>query len=497
MKTAVGIDIGTQSTKVIFYDWERREVAAEASAPHQMISRDDGTREQDASWWVAAVRTCFAAVPPEIRASAAAVGVSGQQHGFVPVDGDGRVLRPVKLWCDTSTAAECAQLTGAYGGEERLLEGPGNLILPGYTASKILWLKNRHPELYAAMRTILLPHDYINFYLTGEYTMEYGDASGTALLDVVTRTWDRELLHALDPERDLLSLLPRLLAAGEPAGFVTEERAAELGIPAGIPVSAGGGDNMMGAIGTGTVEDGFLTVSLGTSGTIYGYSDRPIVDPQGYLAAFCSSTGGWLPLLCTMNCTVASEETRRLFGRELAEFNAEAAKAPAGAEGVIMLPYFNGERTPNFPNGRACILGCTGATMNERNIARAAMESAILGLKMGLDSFLRLGFTPVEVRLIGGGAKSPLWRQIAADVFDLPISVVKMEEAAALGAAIQALWTYNSLKGRPEGIDVLTREHVSLDTAKACTPDPAAAARYREVYRTYSGYVEALSGLFS
>jgi len=497
MNITVGIDTGTQSTKVVFYDYDKKQIVASASAPHELISGDDGTREQKAEWWIEAIESCFSQVSAEIKGAVRAIGVSGQQHGFVPVDAAGAVLRPVKLWCDTSTASECDELTDLYGGTENLLDGPGNLVLPGYTASKILWFKKNHPGLYIKMAKILLPHDYINWYLTGEYTMEAGDASGTALLDVQSCTWDEKLLQILDPERDVKSLLPKIIKAGEPAGYMTEETAEILGVPAGIPISCGGGDNMMGAVGTGTVEDGFLTMSLGTSGTIYGYSDIPIIDTEGYLAAFCSSTGGWLPLLCTMNCTVASEQTRALFNRGVKEFDAIAEKAPAGANGVMMLPYFNGERTPNFPNGKACIVGMDNENMTEENIARAAMESAIFGLKMGLDSFIRLGFSAKEVRLIGGGANSPLWRQIAADILNLPITVPVLSEAAALGGAVQALWTLEILSGKSTGIKEIVREHVRIDDAKTCLPDLETAAVYEKVYKEYSAYVDALSGLFA
>jgi xylulokinase len=497
MNITVGIDTGTQSTKVVFYDYDKKQIVASASAPHELITGDDGTREQKAEWWIEAIESCFSQVSAEIKGAVKAIGVSGQQHGFVPVDAAGAVLRPVKLWCDTSTAAECNELTDLYGGSEDLLDGPGNLVLPGYTASKILWFKKNHPDLYTKMAKILLPHDYINWYLTGKYTMEAGDASGTALLDVQTCTWDEKLLQILDPERDVKALLPKIIKAGEPAGYITEKTAGILGVPAGIPISCGGGDNMMGAVGTGTVEDGFLTMSLGTSGTIYGYSDTPIIDTEGYLAAFCSSTGGWLPLLCTMNCTVASEQTRALFNRGVKEFDAIAEKAPAGANGVMMLPYFNGERTPNFPNGKACLVGMDNGNMTEENIARAAMESAIFGLKMGLDSFIRLGFSAKEVRLIGGGANSPLWRQIASDILNLPITVPVLSEAAALGGAVQALWTLELLSGKIIGIKEIVREHVEIDDAKTCRPNRETAAVYEKVYKEYSAYVDALSSIFS
>ena len=415
----------------------------------------------------------------------------------MPVDAAGTVLRAVKLWCDTSTAKECKELTDAYGDTQMLLEGPGNLILPGYTASKILWFKKHHPEQYKAMAKILLPHDYINWYLTGEYTMEPGDASGTALFNITERTWDEALVKALDPDRNLLEALPRIIQAGEPAGYVTEACAEILGIPAGIIVSCGGGDNMMGAIGTGTVRNGILTMSLGTSGTIFGYSDMPIIDPEGNLAAFCSSTGGWLPLLCTMNCTVASELTRELFQKGVKDFDACAAKAPVGAEGVLMLPFFNGERTPNFPNGKGCLVGMNTDNMTEQNISRAAMESAIFGLKMGLDSFRSLGFDPSEVRLIGGGAKSPFWRQLAADILHLPVAVPAMAEAAAFGGALQALWTLQLSQGESVDLGDLTDTHIEMEKGSRCYPDKQAALKYEAVYSTYCKYVETLAPLFS
>lgn len=493
MRCVAGIDTGTQSTKVVVYDFEQKRIAAEGSSAHEMISADDGTREQEASWWIDAIDACFSQIPEGIRSSIEAVGVSGQQHGFVPMDRDGNVLRAVKLWCDTSTAEECDEITERFGGEERLLAELGNLVLPGYTASKILHLKKHFPEAYEKMERILLPHDYINWYLTGEYTMEYGDASGTALLSVGSRTWNTGLLKAIDPEKDLASCLPTLIDAQGCSGHVTAAAASRFGIPEGIPVSSGGGDNMMGAIGTGTVAPGILTMSLGTSGTLYGYSDSPVVDPNGSLAAFCSSTGGWLPLLCTMNCTVASELTRELLKKGVKDFDQKAEEAPAGSDGVIMLPFFNGERTPNFPNGKGALVGMNTTNMTEANIARAAMEAGIFGMKMGLDAFIGLGFEPREVRLIGGGANSPLWRQIAADILDLPVVVPVITEAAALGAALQALWMLEP----GSGIEGITAEHVVLDESKGCTPDRDSVEVYERAYSVYRSYVGALTGLFS
>ncbi len=493
MKVILGIDNGTQSTKTMFYDADTKKVLAMASAKHDMIAEDDGSREQKAEWWINALLECLNQVNPEIRSAVQAVGVSGQQHGFVAIDEEGNPLYKVKLWCDTSTAGECDEMTQAYGGEDKLLSEVGNLIAPGYTASKILWLKKTYGDLYEKMRWVLLPHDYLNFWLTGEAVMEYGDASGTGLLNVRERVWQENLIRSMDP--GLLDKLPRLIGPDETAGRITAEAAAKTGLPVGIPVSSGGGDNMMGALGTGTVSDGVITMSIGTSGTLYGYSDKPIIDPEGILAAFCSSSGGWLPLLCTRNCTVATELTRDLFGLDVKEIDAAGARAPAGAEGVSMLPFFNGERVPNLPNGKASIMGLNATNYTKENIARASLESAVYGMKIGLDRFRELGFDVREIRMIGGGAKSPVWRQMAADVLGVPVLIPEQAEAAALGAALQAYWMLEGGgAGRLQGI---INEHVSVDESESCVPDLELRAAYDEGYARYRSWLDALSPLYS
>lgn len=494
MKTVCGIDLGTQSCKVVLYDYEKKTVVARSQAALELTARNDGSREQDADWYAAALASCFAALDADLKKTIVALGVSGQQHGFVPLDAEGKALHMVKLWCDTSTAAECAELTAAAGGEAALLAETGLLMLPGYTAPKILWLKKHKPASFAKLRHVLLPHDYINFLLSGEYTAEYGDASGTALFDTRRRVWSDRICGLIDPA--LKSYLPRLVGPDEIAGRVSAAAAAKYGIPQGALVSSGAGDNMAGAVGTGTVRDGFLTMSLGTSGTLYGYSDSPVVDPAGNLAAFCSSTGGWLPLLCTMNCTVASEQFRALLGMDVKSFDAAAAKAPIGAEGLVVLPFFNGERTPNLPNGRASLNGITAANFTVENIARAALESAIYGMRIGLESFKALGFAAREIRLIGGGAKSPLWRSIAANVTGLPVRVPAGDEAAALGAALQALWCMERAAGLKTGIGELCDAHVVLEGGTTVQPDAEAVASYDAAYAEYGKYLAALGPLY-
>ena len=494
MNTVAGIDMGTQSVKVILYDWENKKIIARSQVPVDIIARNDGTREQKTEWYDAALEACFAAFSAEQKSTIRGIGISGHQHGFVPLDADGKALYNVKLWNDTSTAEECAILTEAAGGNDAVISEVCNLMLPGFTAPKILWLKRHHPEAFAKLKYIMLPHDYLNFILTGAYKMECGDASGTALFNGIRREWSKKLCGLIDP--GLIGLLPDLIESNSAVGTVSRDAERRFGIPGGIPVSSGGGDNMMGAIGTGTVRDGFLTMSLGTSGTLYGYSDSPVSDPIRGLSGFNSSTGGYLPLLCTMNCTVATEQTRALFNLGVKEFDECADKAPIGADGVVFLPFFNGERTPNLPNGRASITGLTAANCSRENIARAAMESAIFGMRIGLEAFQALGFRAREIRLIGGGAKSAIWRKMAANIMNLPVKRPTSDEAAAMGGAIQALWCLLTAKGEKVAIADLTDAHVTIDEADCITPDPQAVAAYDRAYAEYNRYLGALAPLY-
>ena len=417
MSLFIGIDSGTQSVKAVVLDLDTRRVVAEARAPHRLIAGlPAGHMEQYPADWTAALDLVLLDVAGRIdRGRVRGIGVSGQQHGFVPLDGEGRVIRPAKLWCDTSTVAECALITRKLGGPKAAVRQTGNLILPGYTAPKILWLKRHEPANYRRLRQVLLPHDYLNFYLTGNYFMEPGDASGTGLMDVRRRAWSRAAINATDP--NLVDFLPPISGSDEAAGTLRPELAAKYGFGAGVVISAGGGDNMMGAIGTGNVTPGVVTASFGTSGTIYAQAARPVVDPQGEIAAFCSSTGGWLPLLCTMNVTTVTEQIRALFGYDHAGLNTAVELAPPGAGGLVLLPYLAGERTPNVPDGSGVLLGLNRTTLEAGHLARAAMEGVTMGMNYGLRRLARLGVKPREIRVTGGGAKSPVWRQLMADIF--------------------------------------------------------------------------------
>lgn len=486
----VGLDVGTQSVKLVAYDPAARAVVATRTAPLELIAGDDGSREQLAQWWIDAIRACFAQLEPAQRAAVAAIGVSGQQHGFVPLDASGGVLAPVKLWCDTSTQRECDEIMAAAGGAQRCIELAGNPILAGYTASKLPWTRRHRPDAYAHLATILLPHDYVNFWLTGERWMECGDASGTGWLDVRARRWSGELLAATDAESDLSSRLPPLVAAH--AAFpISPATADELGLPHGVRVSAGGGDNMMAAIGTGNVASGVLSMSLGTSGTLFAHADRPIVDAAGGWAAFCSSTGGWLPLICTMNCTVATENVARAFGFDSRCSDFVLADTEPGAGGLVMLPFFNGERTPDLPQARAALHGIDSANLTRGNAYRAAIEGATFALRYGYDSLRRAGMEFDAIRLTGGGSQSAAWRQIVADVFALPVAVPEQGEGAAFGAALQALWALERADGSAVSIADVTREHVHAADALSARPDAGRVAAYDEVYRRFLGHLDS------
>lgn len=497
MSLYVGVDSGTQSVKAAALDLDAGKVVATARAPHRLIpGLPAGHMEQHPQDWLAALDRVLLEIAGKIdRTRVRGIGVSGQQHGFVPLDADGAVIRPAKLWCDTSTTAECALITQKIGGSKAAIRRTGNLILPGYTAPKILWMKRHEPANYRRLRHVLLPHDYLNFYLTGNYFMEPGDASGTALMDVRKRAWSRDAIRAIDA--NLAGWLPPISPSHEAAGTLRPKLAVKYGLPSGVVVSAGGGDNMMGAIGTGNVAPGVVTASFGTSGTIYAFAGRPVIDPEGEIAAFCSSTGGWLPLLCTMNVTTVTESVRVLLGCDHAALDKAVEAAPAGAGGLLLLPYFAGERTPNVPDGSGVLLGLTGKTFTAAHFARAAMEGATMGMNHGLRRLAALGVKAKEIRVTGGGAKSPVWRQLMANIFGVPVVAMVEDEGAALGAALQAAWCVALREGRRTRLADLTAGVVALDESTRCAPNPASVARYRELQTLQDDLSRALRSVFS
>lgn len=495
----IGIDSGTQGVKVVALEGDSGRVVAEANRPHRIMEAENGRREQEPEWWTRALTQALEellAAPGVDRDQVRALGVSGQQHGFVPLDADDRVIRPAKLWCDTETAPEAEELTALLGGPVRAVELTGNSVAVGYTASKVTWLRKHEPDNYDRLASILLPHDYLNFWLTGEKAAEYGDASGTGFFEVRSRTWSETVLRAMDPSGRLLSCLPPLIQPDQPVGSLRAEIAERFGLSPEVLVSAGGGDNMMAALGTGNVAPGVVTASLGTSGTIFATADRPVIDPAGEMAAFCGSSGLWLPLVCTMNVTVSTELTRGLLGRDLEEFNRLAGAAPLGSGGLLLAPFFNGERTPALPQARAALTGLSSSNYTPENLCRSAMEGPSLGLRYGLEVMTGLGVEPTEIRLVGGGAKSGLWRRILAGAFGRVVVCPEITEGAALGAAIQAMYCFHRDQGSGVGIGDLTDRCVRLDESTRVEPDPEEKAAYAELYARYLKTVEGLRPIF-
>jgi xylulokinase len=491
----LGIDCGTQGTKAIILDAISGQVLGQGAAAHTMISGANGRREQDTQQWLEAftLATRRALLAANVDGqSILGIGVSGQQHGLVLLDDQGEVLRPAKLWCDTETSAENDRLLTHLGGEKGSLERLGVVIAPGYTVSKLLWTKEQHPVVFSRIARILLPHDYLNFWLTGRACSEYGDASGTGYFNVRTRQWDLQLLRDIDASGRLQAALPELIDAHQSVGTILPAIAEHLGINPNALVSSGGGDNMMGAIGTGNIQPGAITMSLGSSGTVYAYSEVPKVSPDASVATFCSSSGGWLPLICTMNLTNATGAIRELFDLDLQQFNDLVAEAPIGADGVSMLPFLNGERVPALPHATGSLHGLTLDNLTQANLCRAAVEGTTFGLRYGLDLLRHNGLQSRSICLIGGGSKSAVWRQIVADIMNTPVICTEQSEAAALGAAIQAAWCKSWSNGHEDTLADLCQRCVKLDSSSETLPIAANVAAFQQAYERYQQHVATL-----
>jgi xylulokinase len=436
----LGLDCGTGSTKALLLEAASGRVLGVRSSSHPIDGRADGTSEQDPADWlratIAAVRAvCDAVAPTHVLG----IAVSGQQHGLVALDQADAVVRPAKLWNDTTTQAECDVLTDALGGVEAVVGLTGNRFLTGYTAPKVLWLRRQEPDSYARTRRVCLPHDYLNLWLTGEFVTEPGDASGTAYVDVRTRAYSAPVLAALDPDRDWASTLPPIAASRSVVGQLRADAAEALGLPAGIPVTAGGGDNMCAAIGVGAVSEGPVVVSLGTSATAFTHRTEPAIDPMGEVSAFCDSTGGWLPLACTLNCTGVVSWARSLAGDGAPSAEEALALSPVGARGLTFLPYLSGERTPDLPRASGSLLGLR-SDHGAADLVRAAVEGVTFGVAFALDALERTGVLATALTVVGGGSNADPWAQLLADVTALPVRRPAEPEAAAAGAALQARW---------------------------------------------------------
>jgi xylulokinase len=448
MAYLLGIDVSTTATKALVID-ERGNVIATASDEYPFETpRPLWAQQEPAHWWRACVKVLRAVLQQVSAREVASIGLTGQMHGLVLLDREGEVLRPCIMWNDQRTGAQCQEITARVGGLYNLLQLIGNPVLPGFTAPKILWVRENEPESYARAAHILLPKDYVRFKLTGAYATEVSDASGTALLDVAHRRWSDELLKALDLPREWL---PEVYESPAVSARISAAAAQATGLLEGTPVVGGGGDQAAQAVGTGIVREGIVSATLGTSGVVFASSDTYRLEPDGLLHAFCHAVPGKWHLMGVMLSAAGSLRWFRdaLGQAELARAHREnhdvydvltdeAAQAPAGCEGLLFLPYLMGERTPYpDPDARGVYFGLT-LRHGKPHLVRATLEGVAFGLRDSLALLRALGLNITQVRASGGGARSALWRQILADMFHSEIALVNITEGAAYGAALLA-----------------------------------------------------------
>jgi xylulokinase len=494
----LGIDVGTSGSKALLID-ERGKVLASATFDYPMFTPRPLWAEQNPeNWWTATVGSIRKVLHDSgvDTGHIAGIGLTGQMHGLVMLDKRGNVLRPCIMWNDQRTGPQCAAITEQIGAR-RLLQLTGNPVLPGFTAPKVVWVRDNEPEIYANMAQILLPKDYIRYRLTGVYATEVSDASGTALLDVRNRRWSQEMLQALDIPA---SWLPECLESTIPDATISAEGAERTGLRAGTPVVGGGGDQAAQAVGSGIIEQGIVSVTLGTSGVVFAAAERFLLEPEGRLHSFCHAVPGQWHLMGVMLSAggslrwlrdkVAQAEVAQAAasGRDVYDLLCEeAAHVPAGSEGLIFLPYLTGERTPYpDPYARGVFFGLT-LRHGKGHMTRAVLEGVAYGLRDSLELMRKMGLQITQVRASGGGAKSSLWRQILSDIFDTEIVLTNVTEGAAFGAALLA----GVGAGVYSDVAEACKETVQLTESTNPSPDKDVYDDYYGVYRELYPALEA------
>lgn len=384
------------------------------------------------------------------------MSVAAQQHGLVALDERGRPLRPAKLWNDTEAAADAERLVERLGGPGPWARACGSVPTAAFTIAKLGWLQRTEPERWAALRSVLLPHDWLTASLTGRAATDRGDASGTGYWSPAEGRYRWDLLALIDPARAWEKMVPPVLGPAEPAGPLTDEAASSLGLRAGISVGCGTGDNMAAALAL-RLDPGDVAMSIGTSGTVFTVSSEPTADPSGAVAGFADATGRFLPLVCTLNAARVTDTVARLLAMDPDGLAAAAVSAPAGAGGLVLLPYLDGERTPNLPDARGVLAGLRSDT-DPADVARAAFEGVVCSLLEGLDSLVAVtgtgsGGGPRRLVLVGGGARSPAYRRILADLSGHRVEVPAGAEQVATGAGVQAAAALHGQEPRAQADD--------------------------------------------
>ncbi|HJQ30180.1 MAG TPA: xylulokinase [Rubrobacter sp.] len=485
MSVLVGLDIGTGGARAVAVDGSGT-VVAEASSEYPLHSPRPGWTEQDPTdWWHGAkVALGKVAAGEEV----AGIGLTGQMHGSVFLDSSDEVIRPALLWNDQRTHRQCDEITRAVG-EERLISIAGNPALTGFQAPKIVWLKEDEPYYYGRIARVLLPKDYVRLRLTGEYATDASDAAGTLLLDVRARDWSAEILDALEIPREWM---PEVYEGPENTGALREDVAEELGLPPGIPVAAGGGDNAAAAVGTGIVGPGLVNSSVGTSGVLFAHASEFNPDPSGRLHAFCHAVPGAYHLMgVTLSAGGSLSWWRETLGGDYDELVGAASDVPPGSEGLAFLPYLSGERTPHLdPKARGAFFGLT-VRHGVAHMTRAVMEGVIFSLRDSLEIMRGLGIPVEDVRATGGGARNALWRQLQADIYGSPIRRTVADEGPAYGAALLAGVASGNYADVDEATSVVRlREEIT-------EPDSERTKIYEEYYEVYRSLYPATSPAMS
>ncbi len=501
MELLLGIDLGTSATKTVLFDSDGRRLASH-TVEYPLYQPQNGWAEQDPEdWWRAVQETVCTvlaksgAKPEDIRG----IGIAGQMHGLVMLDDQGQVLRKAILWCDGRTQAQCDEITRTVG-REKLLSITANSALTGFTAGKILWVREHEPENYEKCRHILLPKDYIRYKLTGEFATEVSDASGMNLLDVPQRQWSGEILSLLGIDR---SLLGEMYESCQVSGKVTKAAAEATGLAEGTVVVGGAGDNAAAAIGTGVVEEGKAFTTLGTSGVIFAHAGQVTVDPQGRVHTFCSAVpGAWTVMSCTLSAGLslqwfrnqfcpAERETAAALGVDPYELmTAEAEKSPIGANRLIYLPYLMGERSPLQDSDARGVFFGLSAIHTRGDLVRAVLEGVVYSQRQCLDVFREMGVDVSDMAICGGGGRSPLWRQMLSDLYGCPVKTIASEQGPALGVAILA------------GVGTGVYDTVAQGCAAAVrmgeesAPDIGRSAAYEPYYNLYRSLYPALREQF-
>ncbi|MCE5197846.1 MAG: xylulokinase [Armatimonadota bacterium] len=504
MNYLLGIDLGTSGTKALLINASKGgEVVGSCTKTYPLYTPKPLWAEQEPEdWWqasVAAVRELIQTSgidPKHIKG----IGLSGQMHGSVFLDADSQVIRPAILWCDQRTQAECDWIMSTVG-RDNVVQLISNPVLTGFTAPKIIWLRNHEPQAYKQVRKVLLPKDYVRFRLTGEFATEVSDASGTALFNVIKRDWAWEMLDAIDIPRDWM---PRVYESPEVSGRISAEAAALTGLAVGTPVVGGGGDQAAGAVGNGIVEPGIISSTVGTSGVVFAFADQPVVDPDLRVHTFCHAVPGKWHVMGVMlsaggslrwyRDTFADAEysVAKALGVDTYEvLNQEAAKAPAGCEGLIFLPYLTGERTPYpDPNARGAFFGIT-LRSDKAHFTRAVLEGVAYGLRDSFSILEGMNVPIKQVRASGGGAKSDIWRQIQADIIGYDHVTINIDEGPALGVALLAgvgTGIYGSVEEACKSV---------IKVVKTTRSNSQAKLTYDKYYQVYRSLYSSLKGDFT